>query len=134
MFKLTLLVSKGSCYVIAAVCSLLIFSNVVFPLGNPLNIGRKMTTFPAYSSKMPKTIGINCRLIISSCLLFCQIKPYAFFLFSQEFVKVDAPFWRKFWLVLIGLANGCNMITGSLLADAFPTAAHRQKTYHILKW
>ena len=32
MFKLTLLVSKGSCYVIAAVCSLLIFSNVVFPL------------------------------------------------------------------------------------------------------
>ena len=32
VFKLTLLVSKGSCYVIAAVCSLLIFSNVVFPL------------------------------------------------------------------------------------------------------
>ncbi len=32
MFKLTLLVSKGSCYVIAAICSLLVFSNVVFPL------------------------------------------------------------------------------------------------------
>ena len=32
MFKLTLLVSKGSCYVIAAICSLLVFSNVVFLL------------------------------------------------------------------------------------------------------
>ena len=49
-------------------------------------------------------------------ILGLTLAPYAFFLFSQEFVKVDAPFWRKFWLVLIGLANGCNMITGSLLA------------------
>lgn len=32
MFKLTLLVSKSSCYVIAAVSSLLLFSNIVFPL------------------------------------------------------------------------------------------------------
>ena len=32
MFRLTLLASKGSCYVIAGVCSLLIFSNVIFPL------------------------------------------------------------------------------------------------------
>ena len=32
MFKLTLLVSKSSCYVIAAASALLIFSNVIFPL------------------------------------------------------------------------------------------------------
>lgn len=32
MFKLTLLVSKGSCYMIAAVCSLTLFSNIAFPL------------------------------------------------------------------------------------------------------
>lgn len=32
MFKLTLLVSKGSCYMIAAVCSLALFSNTAFPL------------------------------------------------------------------------------------------------------
>ena len=32
MFRLTLLASKGSCYMIAAVCSLALFSNIVFPL------------------------------------------------------------------------------------------------------
>ncbi|MBQ3568682.1 MAG: hypothetical protein IJA25_07105, partial [Anaerotignum sp.] len=32
MFRLTLLASKGSCYLIAGVCSLAIFSNIVFPL------------------------------------------------------------------------------------------------------
>lgn len=32
MFRLTLLASKGSCYVIAGACSLAIFSNVVLPL------------------------------------------------------------------------------------------------------
>ena len=32
MFRLTLLASKGSCYLIAGVCSLLIFSNIIFPL------------------------------------------------------------------------------------------------------
>ena len=32
MFRLTLLASKGSCYMIAGVCSLAIFSNIIFPL------------------------------------------------------------------------------------------------------
>ena len=32
MFRLTLLASKGSCYLIAGVCSLAIFSNIIFPL------------------------------------------------------------------------------------------------------
>ena len=32
MFKLTLLVNKSSCYIIAAVCSLTLFSNIIFPL------------------------------------------------------------------------------------------------------
>ena len=32
MFRLTLLASKGSCYLIAGVCSLLTFSNIIFPL------------------------------------------------------------------------------------------------------
>lgn len=32
VFRLTLLASKGSCYLIAGVCSLLIFSNIIFPL------------------------------------------------------------------------------------------------------
>ena len=32
MFRLTLLASKGCCYLIAGVCSLLIFSNIIFPL------------------------------------------------------------------------------------------------------
>ena len=32
MFRLTLLASKGSCYMIAGICSLAIFSNIIFPL------------------------------------------------------------------------------------------------------
>ncbi|MBR6543369.1 MAG: hypothetical protein IKT73_09215 [Anaerotignum sp.] len=32
MFRLTLLASKGSCYMIAGICSLAIFSNAIFPL------------------------------------------------------------------------------------------------------
>ena len=41
MFRLTLLASKGSCYVIAGICSLLIFSNAIFPLRKFIN-----KTFP----------------------------------------------------------------------------------------
>jgi len=37
MFRLTLLASKGSCYLIAGVCSLAIFSNIIFPLRNFIN-------------------------------------------------------------------------------------------------
>lgn len=44
------------------------------------------------------------------------LAPYAFFVFSLEFVGVDAPFWRKFWLIAACVANIFNIATSSLLA------------------
>ena len=49
-------------------------------------------------------------------ILGLTLAPYAFFLFSLEFVGADAPFSKKIWLILALAANVCNILTSSLLA------------------
>lgn len=49
-------------------------------------------------------------------ILGLTLAPYAFFLFSLEFVGADAPFSKKIWLILALAANICNILTSSLLA------------------
>ena len=67
-------------------------------------------------------------------ILGLTLAPYAFFIFSLEFVGVEASFSKKIWIVLALAANACNIVTSSLLAQPeLVTAANGSIAfiYHI---
>ena len=77
MFKLTLLVSKGSCYVIAALSSTIIFSNMVFPLRRFL-----VERIPSYSKY--DVLIVSMIFLVATVVIYQLLKHLIDKIFIRE--------------------------------------------------